>query len=696
MAQGNNPDALRNFEKSTSLDTSLTKAHFCCGLTYSLMGSMELAVKEWEHMLDEDGDFFVGGCPEADQGKVAMVVDLWSVFCSPGSGIIAHYHSGIAFLALVHISEALADFDDVYFANPGLERIAYYRSVALNKLARYKEAADVCEKALDGRSRDPLLCYQCGVAMLESARSAKGVAMLQKAIEYNPRYLKAHLRLAQVYFEMAQYDAAVELLRKVVDFCPKSAEAHFELGRCYEKQFKMEEAGEAYLAAVKLRTDYKEAQLQLAIVMRNLGRQEEALAHLKEYVRLDADDSDGYYLMGTVLAALGRDSEAVAAFEDAVDRNPRHLYAYYSLGMSCAKCNLYVRAVAAFEAALAINPRELKARVALGKLHFANNELVRAVKEFEQVLAANPNDCESRYYLGGTLLKLGNLEKAQTELQQAVRVAGGGVTPGSALEHMFYGYLSAQGSDCEKCVGEYQKGCEFVPSSDSEISMFSIMLLLGISGAEKARKSQTMRNYAENVEDSLFKFVEAIARLLDTRDPVCTCHSERVGIIAGAIAKHLELGRGMENVIHIGAYLHDIGKVGLPDACFDAYGVNNEISEDDYAIYRQHPALGKEQLESILFPEGVLAIIRSHHEFWDGSGYPDGLRGENIPMVAQIVGIADCYDRLITREYAGGRMAPNVAMAQIKCASDKWFHAGLVEALDSVLDELGLLLSDHM
>ena len=140
-------------------------------------------------------------------------------------------------------------------------------------------------------------------------------------------------------------------------------------------------------------------------------------------------------------------------------------------------------------------------------------------------------------------------------------------------------------------------------------------------------------------------------RILYLRDRETEDHTQRVAEITLQIARRL--GISEQELVHIryGALLHDIGKVAVPDKILFKPG---PLTEEEWQTMKRHPIVAMELLESITYLGPALAILRSHHEKWDGSGYPDGLAGEAIPLVARIFALADVYDALTTeRPYRG-------------------------------------------
>ncbi|MBF2089029.1 MAG: two-component system response regulator [Synechococcales cyanobacterium K44_A2020_017] len=135
----------------------------------------------------------------------------------------------------------------------------------------------------------------------------------------------------------------------------------------------------------------------------------------------------------------------------------------------------------------------------------------------------------------------------------------------------------------------------------------------------------------------------SIARTIERRDPNTGDHCDRLVKRGQAFGEFLHLSRQEIRDLLWGAYLHDIGKVGIPDSVLLKEG---KLSDDEWMIMRQHVLIGEQICQPLRTMKGVLPIIRHHHERWDGSGYPDGLAGDDIPFLAQVFQLLDIYDAL--------------------------------------------------
>jgi len=143
--------------------------------------------------------------------------------------------------------------------------------------------------------------------------------------------------------------------------------------------------------------------------------------------------------------------------------------------------------------------------------------------------------------------------------------------------------------------------------------------------------------------DETEEIVFALARAVEQRDANTGGHCERLAFISVALGIALGLNRESLLALYRGGYLHDVGKVGIPDSILFKPG---KLTAEEWVTMRSHAVRGEEICRHLKSLGGVLPIIRHHHERWDGSGYPDGLRGDQIPLLARVLQIADIYDAL--------------------------------------------------
>lgn len=180
--------------------------------------------------------------------------------------------------------------------------------------------------------------------------------------------------------------------------------------------------------------------------------------------------------------------------------------------------------------------------------------------------------------------------------------------------------------------------------------------------------------------------VQSLANAVGARDNRTGHHSSLVAYFAVATAK--ELGLGAEEIHHIqlAAGLHDLGKIGIRD---DVLAKPGPLTDEEWKIMRAHPLLGYEILRPVPIADEIKLGIRHSHERWDGTGYPDGLAGESIPIVARVIGVADAFEALTTdRPYRRAR-SPRKALEEIQRAAATQFDPRVVDAFTRIFHQSG-------
>ncbi len=140
----------------------------------------------------------------------------------------------------------------------------------------------------------------------------------------------------------------------------------------------------------------------------------------------------------------------------------------------------------------------------------------------------------------------------------------------------------------------------------------------------------------------LHEFAESLGAAVDAKDPHTRMHSEEVAEVAYALALALGLTPAMADIVHVAAHLHDVGKIGVPDAVLAKPGI---LDDEEWAMIRRHPEMGADIVRPVrsLRECGILEMILHHHERFDGRGYPHGLSGLDIPLGARIITVSDSF-----------------------------------------------------
>ena len=176
--------------------------------------------------------------------------------------------------------------------------------------------------------------------------------------------------------------------------------------------------------------------------------------------------------------------------------------------------------------------------------------------------------------------------------------------------------------------------------------------------------------------------LEALWRIMATRDLATAEHAIRVQRLAVAVAQEVGLDDGLIAAVNAAAPLHDIGKLAIPDSLLHRPG---PLSREEYEIVQQHAGIGAEILSGIEGGALLAEIVRHHHENWDGSGYPDKLRGQAIPMGARVLAVVDCYDALTSERPYRQSLEHTRALSMIVEARGSMYEPEIVDAFVRVI-----------
>ena len=206
----------------------------------------------------------------------------------------------------------------------------------------------------------------------------------------------------------------------------------------------------------------------------------------------------------------------------------------------------------------------------------------------------------------------------------------------------------------------------------------SYRLYLGRLEAEKERV-EVEKRHVEQIASLNMRTIEALALAIEAKDHTTHTHLQRVRTYAVEIAKELNLAEEQIEALRAAALLHDIGKLAVPEQIINKPG---KLTPEEFEKMKVHPLVGAEILERVAFPYPVAPIVRSHHERWDGTGYPEGLAREDIPIGARILAAVDCLDALASHRQYRPALPLIEAMAKVKEKSGTWFDPHVVELLE--------------
>jgi putative two-component system response regulator len=184
--------------------------------------------------------------------------------------------------------------------------------------------------------------------------------------------------------------------------------------------------------------------------------------------------------------------------------------------------------------------------------------------------------------------------------------------------------------------------------------------------------------------DQTIEFLEVLAETIETKDRFMRGHARRVAFYSSLIAARLELPDEIQERVRIAAFLHDLGKVGVPTDLLLRAGA---LEPAERALVEQHPVIGAHLLKPLDLPGIISVTIRHHHEWWDGTGYPDGLAGEEIPFEARIIAVADAFDAMSCDRPYRQALQRDLVVAEFKRYATVQFDPAITAVFLEILSE---------
>jgi putative nucleotidyltransferase with HDIG domain len=247
------------------------------------------------------------------------------------------------------------------------------------------------------------------------------------------------------------------------------------------------------------------------------------------------------------------------------------------------------------------------------------------------------------------------------------------------LEKLFF--LVKKGMDLRSLIMAHHKLTDGLEEQNKALQKQNTLLARRI---EESTKNLT-RLY-EDLRQTYMRTIKVLAQAIDARDHYTHSHSENVAKYAVAIAEQMHLSANEIALIRDACELHDLGKIGIED---NILGKPSTLTPSEWEQVKRHPQTGAQILEPLTFLDGVIDLVKQHHEHYDGSGYPEGRKSEDILLGARIIHVADAYEAMRSaRSYRLVPLTKEQAIQEIKRNSGTQFDPKVVEAFLKVVDKL--------
>jgi putative nucleotidyltransferase with HDIG domain len=492
----------------------------------------------------------------------------------------------------------------------------------------------------EGRSPEALIAY--GEAAASGEPRVRAEALRRKGAVHRRRH---------------EWDAAMALLREAYDAAQaacdpvEAAEILNAMGAVHLERGELPEAREVLTRALAAGTEHDELRGRIE---QNFG----IIANIE----------------GNLREAVSRYSTSLVAFQQAGDERGCAI-AYHNLGMVSADEQRWDQADGYYAKCLDFAERTgdvhlrgcallNRTEVHIARQHFedARQSAEAALRIFDQ-LGSQQGKSDAYKFLGVLYRETGVLGLAEARLKAAIDLACG---CGATLQE----------AEASRELALVYRRIEH--NHDSVVFLNRSIRLFQRLGAQRDLRDVSAR--VANLESLFVEVVANWGRSLESADTYTFGHSGRVAEYAIAVARALGLDDEGVMTVRMGAYLHDLGKMRIPHELLNK---PTKLTAEEFAIIKMHPLWGLELVSAIDFPWTVKPIIRSHHEKLDGSGYPDGLRGDEVPLHAQVVCVADVYDAMTSARSYQSPKTPAAGVEEMKrCMSGnlRWWRDDVFEA----------------
>jgi len=513
-------------------------------------------------------------------------------------------------------------------------------STATRPAAGAATLPDAARLLNEAQTQERAGCFSEALAGYESA-----IGVAERSGAHGVR-IEALRRLAIMRHHRGESSRARELCRESYEAARQigddllAAQAMNTMGGLDLSAGSLEPARQAFVAALELggtsRELHARVQQNLGIVATIQGELDEAIARYERSLAAyrECEDQHGCALTFHNLGMVSADRGHLAA-ADCYFRESRTLAA---------------RAGDAYlEGLCLVNHAEVD--VARQRFEGARQDAEEALALFDQLGARGPK-ADAYRVIGMVYRETGRSALAESRLRMAIELAAGAGSPLGEAEANHELALLCQS------MGRNPEALQLLNAAYrlfGRVDARAEMVHVGAKVAElKAAYLAIVRDWGRSIESS---------------DVYTFGHCERVAQHAVATARLLGLDDEQETTVLLGAYLHDVGKLRTPLEILRKPG---PLTDEERAVVEQHPLRGVEMLKDVEFPWDLASVIRWHHERYDGSGYPDGLVGDSVPLAAQIVGIADYYDAHVTTRPGHPAITPEEAIDRLKSHRGYW------------------------
>jgi PAS domain S-box-containing protein len=395
---------------------------------------------------------------------------------------------------------------------------------------------------------------------------------------------------------------------------------------------------------------------------------------------------------------IGRESDTFRSLEEAMDRKNQGLLAIFGLSLFLSLGAVVLIRMARRQETELLQAKEVVARqeaayqqiadhLPIGFYTYSNGVIETSNGAWDRLVARAEG--EDRWLAFERTLHSEDRDRVIETLAKAeVDRSAFGLAYKIALPDGNVRHVETRGVS----VHDWDGGPEYIVAFLVDISSrVRAQRLLEDKNREVQATNDRLRGALAEIESNFEAMVQSLVKAVEAKDPYTAGHSERVMAYSLKIGERMGLSEDELRILKMGCLVHDIGKIGIPDAILTK---PSRLTEEEYEMIKMHPLLGYRMIERIPTFAECLPIVLHHHERLDGGGYPHGLKGLEIPLMVRICTVSDCFDAMTSdRAYRKG-LDPFVAVDELyKDADRKVLDRGIVGVLAEIIDEEGIISS---
>lgn len=523
---------------------------------------------------------------------------------------------------------------------------------------------------------------------------------LRKASEINDKSAISSILLAKYLIMVERYDDAIDVLHNRARLAePNNPKIYYYLAQCYKGKNEYEKALRLY-ENLKL-FDYITPQInkemaQVYMILGDYKKAHELLNQVKEESILF--DEEVYENLILINERLGNLDQAIFLVKEALTFTNKVNFLQIGAKIAFRKGD-FETAYNWFRKILELYPRDFEALYSLGIIELSRMRFGISEKYLEDAVVVNPTKNEVKYFLALNYAFQDKIDKAidlMIKLKDNIKdpLKSKIISFNIASAYSILGDVKKTEEFLYEAILDFAK--HFKNISEQDILFYTTLLFQTRVVYEASRSNKEL-------EESQSQTIQAMIDSIQAKDNYTKDHTQRVTIIAAEIAKAMQLEKEIIQILLIGTLVHDIGKIGIPDNILNKPG---RLTDEEFQIMKQHTVIGYEIVKKMKFPKikeinsngrfdniGTIAdCVRYHHEKWDGTGYPDRLKGEQIPLLARIIAVADVFDALMSeRQYKKGVPAFK-SIEIIEQSKGTHFDPMVVDYFLKIVDDIVIML----